>query len=309
MVSVFICGSNGTTGLRLGERLASRQDIQLVQIDEERRKDPREVKRCMDASDISFLCLPDDAARNIVKLSGNMRIIDTSTAHRTAPDWVYGFPEYSAAHRSAIGSATRVSVPGCHASGFIALVHPLVAAGILPPDYPLTCHSLTGYSGGGKAMIQEYQQTAAPGMYFPAKQYALNQNHKHLPEMKSICGLSDYPVFVPAVEHFYSGMLVNIFLHTGLLKGRSNKKQIWNCLKQHYAGSGLIGVMDLEQEDVLDAAAMAGADNMEIYVAGNDERITLTARFDNLGKGASGAAVQCLNLMIGANETEGLVLK
>lgn len=309
MISVFICGSSGTTGLRLAERLAARRDIQLVQIDEDRRKDPEEVKKCLDASDICFLCLPDDAARHTVSLAGNTRIIDTSTAHRTASDWAYGFPELSKKHRTAISTAARISVPGCHASGFIALVYPLVAAGILPADYPLACHSLTGYSGGGKTMIEEYRQTAMGGGRSAARQYAIGQNHKHLPEMKAVCGLSDYPVFVPAVEHLYSGMLVNVFLHTRLLKGRPNKAQIWDCLKQHYAGPGLVDVMALEQESLLDTAAMAGADNMEIYVAGNDERITLTACFDNLGKGASGAAVQCLNLMIGANETEGLLLK
>ena len=308
MTKVFIHGSSGTTGLRLRERLMERADVELLEIDYEARRDAVEIKKYIAASDITFLCLPDDAAIEAVAEAGDTAIIDTSTAHRTRPDWAYGFPELSDNHRAAILSSRRVSVPGCHAGGCLALLYPLIQSGMIQKDYPLAFHSLTGYSGGGKDMIADYENAARTLEFSRPRQYSFPQKHKHLPEITAVASLAYEPAFVPVVEDFYSGMLVTLPLHTRLLSGKPTMNGVWNALNAHFDGSALIRVMPLGLEGYLDAGGLIGRDDMEIYVTGNDDRVVLAARFDNLGKGASGAAVQCFNLMTGANETEGLVL-
>lgn len=308
MHNIFINGSSGTTGLRLKERLTGREDIRLISIDDENRKNPERVRECMERSDITFLCLPDDAAREAVELARGLdcRIIDTSTAHRTLDDWAYGFPELSGEQREKIIASARVAVPGCHATGFISLVYPLVEAGLLPPDYPLSCTSLTGYSGAGKSGIAQYEAVREDELLNSPRQYALAQEHKHLPEMKKLCSLSDEPVFLPVIGDFYSGMLVTIPIHTRLLPRRRRLTDFREALLAHYDGSDMVKVESGQPEGMLASNAMSGRDDLRIFVTGNDERILLHALFDNLGKGASGAAVQCLNLMTGARETAGL---
>lgn len=308
MTKVFINGSSGTTGLRLRERLVERRDVKLLEIDYDARRDPSEIKKYIAASDVAFLCLPDDAAIEAVAEAGETIIIDTSTAHRTLDGWAYGFPELSDSHRAAIKSSKRVAVPGCHASGFLALVYPLVKAGLVAPDYPFFCHSLTGYSGGGKAMIAEYEDAGRAGEYSRPRQYSFGQKHKHLPEMRAVPGLAYEPVFVPVVEDFYSGMLVTVPLHTRWLPDKPSMGAIQDVLSAHYGDGGLIRVMPLGLDGYLDAGGLSGRDDMEIYVTGTDERVVLAARFDNLGKGASGAALQCFNLIVGADESEGLII-
>ena len=309
MYRVFIHGSAGTTGLRIRERLESRTDVALVEIEEARRKDPEAVRACMAASDVSFFCLPDAAAVEAAALAEGTgcRVIDCSTAHRTDPAWAYGFPELGEKYRNAIVSAPRVAGPGCHASGFIALVYPLVQAGILPPDYPLSCTSVTGYSGGGKSMIADYRDPARSPLLSAPRQYGLGQTHKHLPEMRAVCGLTEAPAFLPIVADFYAGMHVTVPLHTRCLPGRPGLGEIHAALAAHYSHGGHVRVMDAPaNEGMLSALEMAGRDDMRIYVSGNDERVLLHALFDNLGKGASGAALQCFNIMVGAPEGTGL---
>ena len=309
MTKVFIDGSAGTTGLRIAERLSARPDIELLTVSEEERKDPAARRARINDSDVTVLCLPDDAAREAVAMAGsNVRIIDASTAHRTASGWVYGFPELSADRREAVAGASRVAVPGCHASGFCALVYPLVAGGILPADYPLTAHSLTGYSGGGKKKIADYAaRTDGAALDAPA-QYATASAHKHLPEMAHVCGLARQPLFNPIIGDFYAGMLVCVPLYTGLLQKAVTPAALYEYFAAYYAGQRMVSVREPVGNETLYANAYAGRDDMEILISGNDERVNLFARFCNLGKGASGAAVQCLNLMTGAAETEGLVL-
>ncbi len=315
-IKVFIDGGEGTTGLKIHERFKGRQDLELLHIEEEKRKDPAERKKKINESDITFLCLPDAAAREAVSLieEGNThtKIIDASTAHRTDPDWAYGFPELSARHRSRLGTARRVAVPGCYASGFIACVYPLVKAGILPADYPVTCHGVSGYSGAGKKMIQVMEGGNKPQDCFSPRQYALGQSHKHLPEMKQICGLEYTPVFNPIVDDYYSGMVVSVPLHTRCLSKPYTLEEIHKAMSDHYAGQNFVSVMEIGGTETLEdgflpANTLAGTNRMEIFVCGNDERILLASRFDNLGKGASGAAVQCMNIMLGLEETTGLV--
>lgn len=305
---VYIDGKEGTTGLQIYDRLAKREDIELLLIDEDKRKDPAERKKLMDASDIVFLCLPDAAAIEAVALveNPNTAIIDASTAHRTAPGWVYGFPELKAGQREAIAKAKRVANPGCHATGFISVVYPLVAVGLLPPDADLSCFSLTGYSGGGKKMIAQYEAADRPAELASPCPYGLGQTHKHLPEMQAICGLVKPPVFVPVVDDYYKGMATTIMLHTSQLKGVTSLHQVWETYAAHYAGQQMVKVAP-EGTAKLYAGVKAGDNDLTIVVAGNDASFTVTALFDNLGKGASGAAVQNMNIMLGLEETTSLV--
>jgi N-acetyl-gamma-glutamyl-phosphate reductase len=307
MTKVFIDGSVGTTGLQIQERLSARRDVSLLTLPEARRKDPETRREALNGCDIAFLCLPDGAAREAAAMvtEPKVKIIDASTAHRTAPGWVYGFPELFPGRRAEIAAAKRVANPGCHASGFVALAVPLLRAGLLSADAVLCCHSLTGYSGGGKAMIAEYEAEERSGRLDAPRLYALGQQHKHLPEMTVIPGLRTPPVFTPVVAPFYKGMLVILPLHgTQLRGGIEGLREVY---KNAYAGP-VVRYMDGGGESLLSAGGLAGSDGMEISVWGTDERMTAVARFDNLGKGASGSAVQCMNLLMGADETAGLSL-
>lgn len=309
---IFIDGSEGTTGLRIHERFQNRDDIQLLTISSELRKDAAERARLINESDFTFLCLPDAAAREAVSMIDNdhVRIIDPSTAHRTEPGWAYGFPELSPKHRSAIVTGNRVAVPGCHASGFVSLVYPLVAHGVLSPDAPVSSFSLTGYSGGGKKMIADYEGENRSVELDAPREYALSQQHKHLKEMKAICGLNKAPLFSPIVADYYSGMLVSVPLFGEFLHGIDTPEQLHELLCDHYAGQKFVRVMPFgaEGSGMLSGNRRSGWDGMEIFVSGNPERMVLSASFDNLGKGASGAAIQCLNLMMGCDEAKGLNL-
>ena len=303
MKKVFIDGSAGTTGLRIADRLSTRQDITLVKLPEEKRKDPAARKEAINSADIVFLCLPDAAAMEAVSLveKENVKIIDTSTAHRTNPDWAYGFAELSADHREKIRTSNRVANPGCHASGFIACVYPLVAAGLLPEDFPLTSYSLTGYSGGGKSLIAEYEAEDRDVRHESHRIYGLNLKHKHLPEMQKVCGLKRSPVFSPILGDFYEGMATSV-----MLPGFS-ARQVWECLDGHYAGQKIVTVAPLGgDENVIYAGTLAGKDSMRIIVTGHEDQTIVTALFDNLGKGASGAAIQNMNILLGVDETTGL---
>lgn len=307
-IKVFIDGSAGTTGLRIYERLAGLDGVELLTLPEELRKDASARAGAIAEADVAMLCLPDDAAREAAAMAdaSGTAVIDASTAHRVAPGWAYGFPELSAAHREAIKTSGRVAVPGCHASGFVALVFPLVEAGVIPADAELSVFSLTGYSGGGKKMIAEYEAAERSPLYDAPRQYALGQTHKHLPEMQAVTGLEKAPVFCPIVAPFYSGMEVTVPLFADAINGGAD--EIKEIYKAKYAGP-VVRFCDAPDADgMLSAAAKFGTDGMEVSVFGNGERILLTARFDNLGKGASGAAVQCLNIMRGADETAGLAL-
>ena len=308
---VYIDGKDGTTGLQIYDRLSVRSDIDLLLIDEEKRKDPAERKKLMDAADIVFLCLPDAAAVEAVALVENpdTRIIDASTAHRTSPDWDYGFPELSAERRAAIRNSKRVANPGCHATGFISAVYPLVAMGLLPKDACLSAFSLTGYSGGGKKMIAQYEAADKDAALFAPCPYGMGQTHKHLPEMQKVCGLTNKPVFTPIVDDYYKGMATTVPLHMSQMNGVSTLAEVRQKLADYYAGATLVHVADALDTAKLYANAQAGKDTLVLYVAGNDEQFTVTALFDNLGKGASGAAVQNMNLMLGFEETTGLNLK
>jgi len=317
---VYIDGREGTTGLQIYDRLAARDDIELLLIDEDKRKNPAERARLMNKADVVFLCLPDAAAVEAVGLVTNpdTRVIDCSTAHRTAPGWAYGFPELSAEHRAAIKTSRRVANPGCHATGFISIVYPLVSMGLLSPDAPLSYFSLTGYSGGGKKMIARYEaENRAPALSSPAL-YGLLQDHKHLPEMRAVCGLAVDPVFVPIVDDYYKGMASTVPLHMSQLRGVSTLHEVWEKLHGFYVETaGEEGVVRVEMDPTdpesgvdsgfkIYADLWRGKDTLSIVLAGNDERFTVTALFDNLGKGASGAAVQNMNLMLGFDETAGL---
>ena len=307
---VYIDGKEGTTGLQIYDRLAAREDLELLLIDEDKRKDPVERKRLMDEADIVFLCLPDAAAIEAVSLieSPTTRVIDASTAHRTNPEWDYGFPELSEKRREAIKTSKRVANPGCHATGFISIVYPLVAMGILPEETALSCFSLTGYSGGGKKMIAQYEdEDKAPELYAPCP-YGMGQSHKHLPEMKAVCGLAVNPVFTPIVDDYYKGMATTVPFHMSQLTGVSSVEEVRQKLQEHYAGAKLVQVAETADLAKVYANAKAGQDSLQLIVAGNDEQFTVTALFDNLGKGASGAAVQNMNLMLGLDETTGLSL-
>ncbi len=312
---IFIDGSEGTTGLQIHGRFSGRDDVELLQIPADLRKDPDTVKQFIHESDITILCLPDAAAIEAAKLASgeDVILIDASTAHRTDPGWAYGFPELSKQHRDAVRTADRIAVPGCHATGFIALIYPLIAAGILPVTYPVSCFSITGYSGGGKKMIAAYETEERSQELSAPRQYGLTQMHKHLKEMKAVTGLSREPLFSPIVADFYNGMLVSVPLYTELLNGKQTPESIHDVFVEHFSGEPLIHIVPLgsenESDGFLGSNNCAGWDGLEIFVTGNSERILLSARFDNLGKGASGAAIQCLNLVLGCGEIKGLVLK
>ena len=308
---IYIDGKEGTTGLQIYDRLAGREDIELLLIDEEKRKDSEERRKLIHAADIVFLCLPDMAAIDAVALAegSKARIIDASTAHRTAAGWTYGMAELSNAHREAIQKSNRVANPGCHATGFITSTYPLVAQGVIPKDYPMTVFSLTGYSGGGKKMIAEYESPEKPQSYFAPRIYGLTLKHKHLPEMQKICGLDFPPVFSPIVDDYYKGMAVTVMLQNSMLKGNPTAKDIHEALAAHYDGKKVVKVHPFGYEDPMIAAGtMAGKDSMELVVNGHEGQTIITALFDNLGKGASGAAVENMNLMLGLEETAGLNL-
>ena len=305
---VYIDGKEGTTGLQIYERLGNRDDIELLLIDEDKRKDTEERRKFLNAADLVFLCLPDAAAIEAVSLidNPNTRVIDASTAHRTNPDWDYGFPELSAQHLENIKKSRRVANPGCHATGFIACVYPLVAMGILPADALLSSFSLTGYSGGGKKMIAQYESADKEAELFAPCPYGMGQGHKHLPEMQAVCGLAHKPVFSPIVDDYYKGMATTVPLHMSQLKGVSTVAEVRQKLQDYYAGQGMVTVSDAADTAKLYGNAKAGQDTLEIIVAGNDEQFTVTALFDNLGKGASGAAVQNMNIMLGFEAAAGL---
>lgn len=311
---IFIDGSEGTTGLRINERFRGRDDIELLTIAPELRKDTAERKRLINQSDITFLCLPDAAAREAVSLveKENVRIIDASTAHRTEEGWAYGFPELSPKFRKAIQTGKRVAVPGCYASGLIALVYPLVAAGILPKDYPVAAFAMSGYSGGGKKMIAEYEGEERAAELDAPREYALTQQHKHLKEMKAIPGLLQEPLFSPIVCDYYSGMLVSLPLYNSLLTKQHTPEALQAFYAEYYAGEQFIKVnpfgAEADSRGFLSSNVKSGWDGMEIFVTGCEDRLLVSSRFDNLGKGASGAAVQCLNLMLGCDENKGLCL-
>ncbi len=305
MTKVFIDGSAGTTGIRIEDRLSARTDIALIRLPEELRKDPTARKDALHSADIAFLCLPDAAAMEAVALAegSKAKIIDTSTAHRTNPAWAYGFPELSG-QKEKILYSSRIANPGCHASGFVALVAPLVNSGILAKDLALTCFSLTGYSGGGKKMIAEYESTERSPLLKGPRQYALTQQHKHLKEMIALCNLECAPIFCPIVGDFYSGMEVTVPLFAKDIKGSVDDIR---ALYQGYYTGGLVRYNnDADPDGMLSAAAFSGRDDMQVSVHGNEDRILLTARFDNLGKGASGAAIQNMNILLGIDETTGL---
>ena len=311
---IFIDGSEGTTGLRIFERFTNRDDVELLKISSELKKDLNERKKLINESDITFLCLPDKAAIESVSLVENdhVRILDTSTAHRTATGWAYGFAELSNEHRQAIKVGKRVAVPGCHATGFISLVYPLIAGGILPRDYPVSSFSLTGYSGGGKKMIAEYEGEKRSHLLNAPREYALGQQHKHLEEMRQITGLTRTPLFSPIVADYYSGMVVSVPLYSNLLNGKQTTQTVHDFFEQFYKNEKFIKVMPFGEEakesNFLSGVACSGWDGMEIYITGNEERVLISSRFDNLGKGASGAAIQCMNIMLGCEEDKGLNL-
>ena len=303
MTKVFIDGSAGTTGLRIYERLSDRKDIELLILSEELRKNTDARRQMLNLADIAFLCLPDKAAIEAVSLIENdhVAVIDTSTAHRTNENWAYGFAELSPAHREAIRNSKRIANPGCHASGFIAGCFPLVAHGIVPADFPLTAYSLTGYSGGGKALIAEYEAADRDVRHESHRIYGTQLQHKHLPEMQKLCGLKYQPVFSPILGDFYAGMATSI-----LLPGFDAQK-IWECLSDHYAGEKIVTVAPFGgDESLVYASTYAGKDTMRIQVSGHSEQAMVTTIFDNLGKGASGAAIQNMNILLGVDETTGL---
>ena len=307
---IYIDGQAGTTGLQIFERIGSREDLELMRIDEDKRHDIDERKKFLNAADVVFLCLPDDAAREAVSLVENPEvcIIDASTAHRVAPGWTYGFPELNESQRAAIASSKRIANPGCHATGFISVVAPLVQAGVLPRDYALTCYSLTGYSGGGKRMIADYESSGratkldAPGIY------GLTLRHKHLPEMQAVTGIERPPMSMPVADDYYKGMATSVMLHNELLTGVGSALVVHACLQAHYDGQSFVHVRDFcEAQPTLYANELAGTNELHIVVCGNEDHTTVTALFDNLGKGASGAAVQNMNIALGLDETTGLL--
>lgn len=311
MVKVYIDGQEGTTGLKILERFKNRNDIELLRIDEDKRKNPEERRKLIHSADFTFLCLPDAAAKEAVALAegSNTRIIDASTAHRINPDWAYGFPELGADFREKIAHSARTAVPGCYASGFVSMVYPLVKLGILPKDYPVSVHAVSGYSGAGKKAIAVYESDDRPAGFDSPRQYALTQQHKHLPEMQKICGLDYAPAFNPLVCDYFSGMVVSLPLHTRLLTKKCTAEDIRKALDEYYAGANFVKVMPEgdPQDGFISANDLSDTNMMQLFVNGNDDRLILCSRLDNLGKGASGAAVQCLNIMMGIDETTGLL--
>ena len=306
---VYIDGQSGTTGLQIYDRIGAREDLELLRIAEEKRHDPEERKKYLNAADIVFLCLPDDGAREAVSMIDNpeVRVIDASTAHRTAEGWTYGFPEYSPEQRKAIAKSRRVANPGCHATGMISVTAPLVRMGILPKDYPVTCYSLTGYSGGGKKMIANYEKEDRSELLSSPGIYGLSLKHKHVPEMQKMTGLAYPPVFLPVVDDYYKGMATIILLQNRLLNGTPSAAQICEKLQEYYRNEHFVRVLPFgEGGSTIYANTLAGTNRLEIQVHGTEEQTAVTALFDNLGKGASGAAVQNMNIMLGLDETTGL---
>lgn len=310
MTKVFIDGSAGTAGLRIHSRLEGRDDLELITLPGEARKDPAARREALNSCDLAVLCLPDAASRESVSMIENpaVRVVDTSTAHRVAPGWAYGFPELGPGRREAVISGKRVASPGCHAGGFIVLVQPLIEAGLLPASAKLCCHSLTGYSGGGKGMIADYEAPDRAEKFASARPYGLSQTHKHLPEMVGITGLEAPPVFCPIVADYYCGMVVTVPLFKEQLNAGFGIEDVKACYAAKYQGPIVKYAEAMDEGGFIDSNALAGKDTMEVAVFGNEERMLLVSRFDNLGKGASGAAVQCINLMLGADECTGLVL-
>ncbi len=316
MTKVFIDGGEGTTGLRILERFEVRNDVELIKIDSELRKDPAERARLINMSDITFLCLPDAAAIEAVSLvdkdNDHTVIIDASTAHRTNEGWAYGLPELGAGFREAIKKGNRIAVPGCYASGFHMCAYPLVNKGVIGTDYPVYATALSGYSGAGKKAIALYESEDKTEDLFAPREYALSQNHKHLKEMKAICGLDRMPLFTPVVDDYYCGMIVTLPLYTHLMKKKMTPEELHKLFAEYYEGEQFIKVMPFGSEEegnnFFAANAYAGRDDAQIYITGNDERILVTSRFDNLGKGASGAAIQCMNIKLGVDEKTGLNL-
>jgi len=313
MLKIFIDGQAGTTGLKLEERLKTRNDAMILTIDPALRKDPITRQSLMQQADVIFLCLPDEEARNAVEMAPqNTIVIDASTAHRTSPGWVYGLPELSLNHRKQLITAKRIAVPGCHAAGFIAMIYPLLSAGFISRDTKLHCHSLTGYSGGGKSLIETHEANRTQGDRLQApRPYALGLTHKHLPEMKGICGLTHAPHFMPVVGDIAQGMLVTVPLWTADLQKPANIQDIWQVWCDHYHRSQFIQVMptDITQNTdsgFMDITACNNTNKLELFIFGHEQQILLGARLDNLGKGASGAAVQCMNIACGLDECLGL---
>lgn len=301
MKKVFIDGSAGTTGLRIKERLSERNDIELITLSEEMRKDPVARKEALNSCDIAFLCLPDAAAIEAVEMidNENVVVIDTSTAHRTDEGWAYGFPELSIEHFEKVKNSKRIAVPGCHASGFIALTYPLVEKGIIDKDTLLACHSITGYSGGGKKMIAEYEDSEREFLFDAPRQYALGQKHKHLPEMGKVTGLTNAPIFCPIVSDFYSGMVVTVPIFKSQLNDGFTVEDIKKAYQEKYTGEIVTYLESIDKSGLISANALKLKDNMQVTVSGNEDRILLIARYDNLGKGASGAALECMNIVMG----------
>lgn len=313
-VKIYIDGQEGTTGLKILERFEGRNDIELIKISEDKRKDSAERAKLINMSDFTFLCLPDDAAREAVSFVENdhVRIIDASTAHRIDPDWEYGFPELSPEHREKIRNSNRVAVPGCYASGFNSIVYPLVKNGVVPDDYPVFAYATSGYSGAGKKAIAVYEGEDKPYEFNSPRQYALSQQHKHLPEMQAVPGLKFKPMFNPMVCDYFSGMVVSVPVQTRMLPRRTTAEAVHEMLARHYESAKMVEVMPLMSAEeqkafFLASNTLSGVNKMQIFVFGNDEQILLCSRLDNLGKGASGAAVQCLNIMMGIDETTGLL--
>ena len=311
---IFIDGKEGTTGLKIFERFEDRNDIEILTIDDDKRKDPAIRAEYINASDYTFLCLPDAAAIESVGLctNPNTKIIDASTAHRVNPDWAYGFPELGADFREKIVKSKRVAVPGCYASGTIAICYPLVKSGIMPSDYPIVVHAVSGYSGAGKKAIAQYEAPDRDKGLDSPRLYALTQMHKHLPEMKKISGLDYEPIFNPYVCNYFQGMTVTVGLHSRLLAKKVTAHDVWEMFAGHYEVCRFVKVAGfmgegLLPEQFIPANTLAGTNEMQLFVYGNDDRIMVTTRFDNLGKGASGAAVQCMNIMMGVDEATGLV--
>lgn len=313
MAKVFIDGAAGTTGLEIRERLAGRRDLDVVQLADADRKDPKARAAALNVADLVILCLPDDAAREAVSLIENpdVRVVDASTAHRTAPGWTYGFPELEPGQREKIAASKRVSNPGCWATAFVAMVRPLVRAGLLPADFPVTAHGVSGYSGGGKSMIEEFEKTDSPKYVETiVRPYGLALTHKHLPEMKMHTGLAHTPVFAPSVGRFYRGMLVEVPLALWALPGSPAPRVVHQALAEAYDGAALVTVAPADTKLAhLDAEALKNTNRLQLYVFGNEAsgEARVVAMLDNLGKGAGGAAIQNLNIMLGMEETAGLV--
>ena len=307
-IKVFIDGQAGTTGLQLKSKLVNHPGVTLLEIDNDKRKDADERQKLMNESDVVFLCLPDAAAIEAVKLVTNPEtvIIDASTAHRTNDDWTYGFPELSDKHYEAIKSAKRIANPGCHATGFISIVYPLVSGGIMPSSYPVTAHSITGYSGGGNKMIADYESPEREEEIGTPRQYGLTQTHKHLPEMKKVTGLDCEPVFNPIVSDYYCGMAVSVPVYTKLLNKQMSADELYEFFSDYYKNSEFISVHKSPESGFLSPIGLEGTNKMKIHICGNADRVTITSVFDNLGKGASSAAIENMNIAMGFDITTAL---